>query len=203
MFWPFQDYNRRQVKAIRRELRAVTTVVDRAFRGNHPPHLLSALDSLSRNLTLFEKEIGPSADIVFRTSVLRTWSIELRREIGRVEQWRRSHRFSWERSPLRRVFDALDRLDNSINGLYGPPTKFQRLLRKLIEKSGASVYGLAKSASVDETYLRRLVRGERRRPSRRVAVNLAIGLTEYSAKISSRDAERLISAAGHEPPTEA
>lgn len=203
MFGFLQDYNRRQLKAVRRELRAVASVVDQVFRGNPPPDLLSALESMSRNLIQFEKEIGASADIVFRTSLLRTWSIELRREIGLVEQWRKSRRFSWERSPLKRVFDALDSLDDSINGLYGPQTEFQRRLRKLIEKSGLSIYRLAKSALVDETYVRRLVSGERRKPRERVVVNLALALTECSAKISSRDAERLIRAAGYEPPAEA
>ena len=203
MFGFLQDYNRRQLKAVRRELRAVASVVDQVFRGNPPPDLLSALESMSRNLIQFEKEIGASADIVFRTSLLRMWSIELRREIGLVEQWRKSRRFSWERSPLKRVFDALDSLDDSINGLYGPQTEFQRRLRKLIEKSGLSIYRLAKSALVDETYVRRLVSGERRKPRERVVVNLALALTECSAKISSRDAERLIRAAGYEPPAEA
>ncbi len=203
MFWPFHDYNRRQLKAIRRELQTVTSVVDQVFGGHPPDDLLSALGSLSRNLTQFEKEIGASADIVFRTSLLRMCSIDLRRGIGHVEQWRRSRRFSWERSPLKRVFDALDRLDDSINGLYGPPTEFQRRLRKLIERSGLSVYRLARSALVDETYVRRLVSGERRKPRERVVVNLALALTECSAKISSRDAERLIRAAGYEPPAEA
>ena len=203
MFGLFQGYNRRQLKAVRRDVRAVTSVVDQDFRGNPPEDLIWALESMSSGLIQFEQEIGATADIVFLTNQLRTWSMELRKGVGRVERWRKSRRFSWERSPLKRVFDALDRLDDSINGLYGPPTEFQRLLRKLIEKSGASVYGLAKSASVDETYIRRWLSGERRRPSRRVAVNLAIGLTEYSAKISSRDAVRLIRAAGYEPPTEA
>ena len=55
---------------------------------------------------------------------------------------------------------------------------------------------------VDESYVRRLISGERRRPGERVAVNLALSLAEYSAKISSRDAERLIKAAGYEPPPE-
>lgn len=203
MFGFLQDYNRRQLKAVRRELRVVASVVDQVFRGNPPPDLLSALESMSRNLIQFEKEIGASADIVFRTSLLRTWSIELRREIGLVEHWRKSRRFSWERSPLKRVFDALESLDDSINGLYGPQTEFQRRLRKLIEKSGLSIYRLAKSALVDETYVRRLVSGERRKPRERVVVNLALALIECSAKISSRDAERLIRAAGYEPPAEA
>ncbi len=202
MFGFFQDYNRQQLKVVRRKLRAVTSAVDEAFRGTPPPDLRSALDTLSGKLRPFEQEIGARANIISRTDGLRFWSKAIRREVERVERWRKSRRFSWEGSPLKRVFDAIESLEDSIDGLYGPPTEFQRRLRKMIEKSDISLYGLAKSAMVDESYVRRLVSGERRRPGERVAVNLALTLAEYSAKISSRDAERLIRTAGYEPPPE-
>ena len=201
MFWPFHDYNRRQLKAIRRELRAVTSVVDRVFGGDPPDDLLSALGGLSRNLTRFEQEIGASADIVFRTSLLRMCSIELRREIGRVEQWRRSRRFPWERSPLERVFDALDRLDIATYGLYGPSTEFQRRLRKLVQKSALTVYRLAQLAEVDEAYLRRLAAGEKRNPRQDVVIALAMALREGSSSVSARDIQRLIRSASYRPPS--
>ena len=53
-----------------------------------------------------------------------------------------------------RVYDGrLSGMYNSgsaIYGLYGPPTKFQHLLTKLVQKSAVSVYSLAQLAEVDE-----------------------------------------------------
>ena len=109
---------------------------------------------------------------------LRSSSINLTDEAKQLDRRLMARHPFRARSPLRRLFGELDRLDDVILALYGPTTKFQRQLRKLIERSGASVYMLARLAGVDETYVRRLVSGEKRNPSCGFVVALALVLKE-------------------------
>ncbi len=198
----FDNYDRRQLKAVRRELKGLTRVIDRTFRPHPPVDLRDSLELLWTGLVKFEHDVGKGrADIVFRTKMFRTWAIVLRREAMDLNRQLESRRFSRERSPLERVFEQLDRLDIATYGLYGPPTKFQRRLTKLVQKSALTLYRLAQLAEVDESYVRRLVTGEKRNPREDVVIALAIALREGSSSVSVRDFRRLIKSAGHRPPS--
>ncbi len=65
-----------------------------------------------------------------------------------------------------------------------------------MQKADMSAYMVAKLSGVDETYVRRLINGERRNPGRDVAIALGLGLADRR-DISDRDIERLVRAAGH------
>ncbi len=198
----FDNYDRRQLKAVRRELKGLTRVIDRTFRPHPPVDLRESLELLWTDLVKFEQDVGKGrADIVFRTKMFRTWTIVLRREVLDLNRQLESRRFSRERSPLERVFEQLDRLDIATYGLYGPPTEFQRRLTKLVQKSALTLYRLAQLAEVDESYVRRLVTGEKRNPREDVVIALAIALREGSSSVSVRDFRRLIKSAGHRPPS--
>ena len=143
----FDNYDRRQLKAVRRELKRLTRVINRTFRPHPPVDLRQSLELLRTNLVKFERDMGKGyVDVVLQTKMLRTWAIVLRREAMDFNRQLESRRFSWKRSPLERVFERLDRLDIAIYGLYGPTTKFQRLLTKLVQKSALTVYMLAQLA---------------------------------------------------------
>ena len=196
------SYHRRQLKAVRRELKRLTRVVNRTFRPNPPDDMRESLELLWTDLVKFERDVGKGdADVVFHTKMLRTWAIVLRREAMDFNRLIQSRRFSWEHSPLESVFERLDRLDITIYSLYGPPTKFQRMLTKLVQKSALSVYRLAQLAEVDESYLRRLVTGEKRNPRENIVISLAMALREGSSSVSVRDIHRLIKSAGYRPPS--
>lgn len=198
----FYNYDRRQLKAVRRELKGLTRVIDRTFRPHPPVDLRESLELLWTDLVKFEQDVGEGrADIAFQTKMFRTWAIVLRREAMDLNRQLESRRFSWERSPLERVFEQLDRLDIATYGLYGPPTKFQRRLTKLVQKSTLTVYRLAQLAEVDESYVRRLVTGEKRNPREDVVIALAMALRQGSSSVSVRDFRRLIKSAGHRPPS--
>ena len=195
-------YDRRQLRAVRRELKRLTRVINRTFRPHPPVDLRESLELLRTNLVKFERDMGKGdVDVVFQTKMLRTWAIVLRREAMDFNRQLESRRFSWKRSPLERVFERLDRLDIAIYGLYGPTTKFQRLLTKLVQKSALTVYRLAQLAEVDESYVRRLATGEKRNPRKDVVIALAMALRAGSSSVSVREIHRLIKSAGYRPPS--
>ncbi len=62
--------------------------------------------------------------------------------------------------------------------------KFAKTLKKLRNKAKLTRYALARDSGVDPTYLARLERG---------------ALLDHSGKISLKDVDRLLKAAGYEP----
>ncbi len=108
----FDSYSRRQLRAIRGELKRLTRVMNRTFRPHPPVELRESLELLWTNLVKFEQEVGKGrADVVFHTKMLRTWAVVLRREAMDFNRLLESRRFTPEHSPLERVFEQLDRLD--------------------------------------------------------------------------------------------
>ena len=77
--------------------------------------------------------------------------------------------------------------------------KLAKLLKKLRKKTKLTCYALARVANVDPTYLGRLERGERRHPSKEFLLRLGKALWDNSPKISRKDIDRLLKAAGHSP----
>ena len=103
----FHNYNRRKLRAVRRELKRLTRVINRTFRPHPPVDLRESLQLLWTNLVKFEHELGSKggADVVFHTKMLRMWVTDLRREAMHLNRQLKSRRFSWEHSPLERVFE--------------------------------------------------------------------------------------------------
>ncbi len=78
-------------------------------------------------------------------------------------------------------------------------SKFRRHLNKLRKRCRLTDYGLAFIADVDPTYLRKLLTGERKKPSRRLVWRIADAILEYTSAISEKDVDKLIEYAGHAP----
>ncbi len=212
MFGFFDSYHRRQLRDVRRQLREVVEFVERAGRPDRhkpghrrpPTPMADQFGALRTDLSTLEPIVDrPTTDIFYYTSALRTSFRYLKREAMQLERhlWERYPSLNPKRSPFPPLFERLDKLEDAILRLYGPPTKFQRQLKKLIKKSGITIFRLAKLSRVDETYIRRLLRGEKRNPGEGTVAALALGLREYSSKISVRDFNRLSKSAGYEPLT--
>ena len=105
------------------------------------------------------------------------------------------------RSPLELLCGPLENLKTVGRQLNGPETEFQRELNELIRKSGITPYALAASYGQDPSYLYKLMKGERRKPSRESVTEIAKALMECSATITAKDADRLLLSAGYPPLT--
>ena len=103
------------------------------------------------------------------------------------------------KSPVDTLYKPLRKLERAVTRLQEPKTKFQKHLKKLISKCGITPYRLSSMSGIDPTYVRRLMTGERRNPSRQVVADLAEALKEYSTIISDRDTNRLVKRAGYPP----
>ncbi|MEE9202091.1 MAG: helix-turn-helix transcriptional regulator [Dehalococcoidia bacterium] len=78
-------------------------------------------------------------------------------------------------------------------------TQFGRCLQELRRKADKSRYRLAQYTGLNEAYLLRLESGERRQPSRDVALMLALALASGSDQVSLYDVEELLLSAGYAP----
>ena len=77
--------------------------------------------------------------------------------------------------------------------------EFAQTLKKLRNKAKMTRYALARDSGVDPTYLARLERGEKVRPGRPLVLRIGQALLDNSGKISLKDVDRLLKAAGYEP----
>ena len=77
--------------------------------------------------------------------------------------------------------------------------KFAKTLKKLRNKAKLTRYALGRDSGVDPTYLARLERGEKVRPGRPLTLRIGQALLDNSGKISLKDVDRLLKAAGYEP----
>ncbi len=78
-------------------------------------------------------------------------------------------------------------------------TQFGRCLQELRHKAAKSRYRLAQYTGLNESYLLRLESGEKRQPSRDVALMLALALASGSDQVSLYDVEELLLSAGYAP----
>ena len=76
---------------------------------------------------------------------------------------------------------------------------FAKTLRRLRAKSRISSYYLATEAQLDPSHVRRLEKGERTNPSRRVVLELAQALLDSSGDITLKDVDNLLKSAGYGP----
>lgn len=63
-------------------------------------------------------------------------------------------------------------------------------------RANLTIYGLAKLADIDQTYLRRLVNGQRRSPSRDALVSLGEALMHFDERFKRKDLDQVLKTAG-------
>ena len=105
-----------------------------------------------------------------------------------------------DRALLRDLDKKINELETALRDIRRPETKFQRQLRKMIDKSGLTLYRLAYEAKMDSGYVWRLLNGERRNPGDDVIAALGEALLEASSEVTEKDLERLLKSAGFAPP---
>lgn len=103
------------------------------------------------------------------------------------------------RSPLEPLCGPLENLKTVGRQLNGPETEFQRELNKQVQKSGMTPYAIAAFHHQNPSYIYKLMKGDRQKPSRETVTEIATALTECSGKISEKDADRLLRSAGYPP----
>jgi transcriptional regulator with XRE-family HTH domain len=76
---------------------------------------------------------------------------------------------------------------------------FAKTLRRLRSKARITSYCLATEAQLAPSHVRRLEKGERKNPSRRVVLELAQALLDSSGDITLKDVDSLLKSAGYGP----
>ena len=74
---------------------------------------------------------------------------------------------------------------------------FGETLKKLRLKSAKSRYRLAKYSGLNQAYILRLERGDRRNPSRDIVLMLGLALVESSDSVALWDIDELLLSAGY------
>ena len=80
-----------------------------------------------------------------------------------------------------------------------PPVRPMAAIEAAREKAGLTVYGLATLSDVDETYLRRLLNGQRRNPGRDTLIFLGEALTHFDDSFKRKHLEKVLKNAGLRP----
>ena len=163
--------------------------------------LLDSTRELYQDLVLLGKQL-PDRGIAFAMarranssfSSLRRSFVELKRDV----------RGTAREARVAALDRPLDKLRAAIWELYGPTTRFQRELAKLMSRCDVTAYSRVIGAWLSESYTTRLLRGERRNPSRGAVLALASAIEEHSSDnhcgIAARELNRLVKAAGYRPP---
>jgi len=76
---------------------------------------------------------------------------------------------------------------------------FSKTLLKLRRKASVSRYGIGQFTGLDQAYLLRLERGDRKNPSRDVVIMIALSLTRRSDAVEMWDIDKLLISAGYAP----
>lgn len=76
------------------------------------------------------------------------------------------------------------------------PVEPMRLIEEARLRADLTVYGLATMARIDQSYLRRLLDGQRRNPGRDTLVSIGESLMHYDERFRKKDLEKVLSVAG-------
>ena len=71
-----------------------------------------------------------------------------------------------------------------------------RIIEEAWARANLTHYGLAQLSGTDQSYLRRLLNGQRRSPSRDTLMALGEALMHYDPRFKKKDLERVLESAG-------
>lgn len=101
-------------------------------------------------------------------------------------------------STVRGLQKTLTLLDKASSKLRPSASKFQKELERILIWCELTPYGLGRLAQVDESYMYKLIKGEKSNPSRSVVTRLAESLqSEFPSIITHKYRRRLLKAAGY------
>ena len=91
-------------------------------------------------------------------------------------------------------------INTTIRQLYERKSRFQKELGKLQKKSGLTPYGLGIRSGVDTSHVYKLLKGEKRHPTRETLERLCKGLRDHSYnKVRKKETDGLMKSAGFRP----
>lgn len=94
--------------------------------------------------------------------------------------------------------NTLTRLEKAASNLRPSASKFQKELERILSRCQLTPYGLGRLALIDESYMYKLLKGEKANPSRSVVARLAESLqSEFPSVIKRKDRRHLLKAAGY------
>ena len=163
--------------------------------------LYKSCKALYTDLIVIQRELAPAG-------IPRSRAREANKSLSFVRKDFRELKLGFRDSVDAKRMTALDRpfewLERAIQELYGPTTKFQRKFGDLMKKCGVTPYSRVMTDAISESYGNRLLRGERRNPSRGVVLAIASALEQHSGDnncgLSALELIGLIKAAGYRPP---
>ena len=79
-------------------------------------------------------------------------------------------------------------------GIYG--SNFTKAFNKLLKKSGATCYQIAKCTHIGQSYLSRLKNGEKNNPSPETIIKIGLALFRTNHSITITDVEELFNSVG-------
>ena len=196
----------RGLKRSRRALGDLANAIRRLDRQRDTrgilPRVRYRLGAINRELNSYETKVSEgegkraaAGGLCLGVSLLAYEIKQFEREIRAERELRHL-----SKSPFAPLYGPLENLKTVCRQLmYGPETAFQRLLNKLIRKSDVTPYALAIFLNGDPGFIYKLMKGERRKPSRDSVTRIATALMECSDKLSEKDANRLLHSAGYLP----
>lgn len=156
---------------------------------------------LGRDLVVIRREL-PAGGIPWQKAKVANGSLSWLKQ--NLRELKRDFHETGDAARLTALDRPFEKLERAIWELYGPTTKFQRKLAGLMTKCDVTPYSRVMVGRVSESYISRLLRGERRNPSRGAVLTLASAIEEHASEnecgISPRELNGLVKAAGYRPP---
>jgi len=75
--------------------------------------------------------------------------------------------------------------------------KFKNAFIEILKRSGITCYKISKYSHIDESYLSRLLKGQRTNPSAETVVKIALATVHFNNQITIYDIDELFKAIGH------
>ena len=83
---------------------------------------------------------------------------------------------------------------NMVIGVF--TNNFTKVFQELLKRSGVSPHKIAKYAHVDEAYIHRLLKGDKKNPSPEMVTRIGFALGKFSDKITIYDLDELLRSIG-------
>ena len=205
MMLAFLKRSPKGLKLSRRALVELAIAIRRHARQRNTlwilPPLEEILGRMKRELDAYETRVSEGGGMPTAARGFHFWLSELETEFKYADRDLKAEGglTPSSRSPLEPLYEPLEKLRAASRQLNGPETDFKRELNKQIKKSGVTPYAVAAYYDRDPGFIYKLMKGERRKPSRESVTRIATALMECSSKISEKDANRLMRTAGYPP----
>ena len=205
----FESRERRQVRKVRQALDRFVAAMIRLYAhtwyvagGKHVRSLIVLIEDhvevFVADLVKIERDLRVGHVDWDRVKTVNASLRNLKRQMLGIDRSLRDTRLGPALSP---VSKSLDELETAMRGLHRPQTRFQRNLAAIMGKCRLTAYAVSVMSGVDRSHVLRLLSGEKRNASRAVVLAIASAVQKHAeenfCRVSARDLERLVEAAGY------